>query len=562
MTGRLRPWSAIDEWQHKTIDAMFHADECLALLETGFGKTLCAMTAGDELHQQGIVKRPLVLAPLRVAQNNWPQERFEWGHLKHIEMVEWGGEPSDWADSLWKQSRILWGSRMHAEGLLRNAEAKVHTRIAAEIAAKIAAVTDAGGEDQVAQHVLDRYRNKFALNPNQVRAAIDAAVVPLEDKIAKVTAEERRINKLIRKTEPPACWHVTSFENIEWLTDLYPPGTSPFDLWIVDETGRLARNPKSPRYKAIKKHMPFAKIKWGLNATPAPEGLLDLFGQVQIVAGKRIWGTSFPLWRQKFFYPTDYNAYTWRPQRGAFEEIMDDLNGVAFRVPPEGLAYHKTIKHRQIEMDMPAKARAAYKEMEKQLAVELENGVDVVALSEASASIKLRQLTQGYLYEVSEKGNRTVHILHEEKLHALSDLIDSMAGEPLLVAYGFDQDLDNIRKVFKNVPYLGQGASARDVSSHIERWNKRELPVLALHPNSASHGLNLQYGGHHIVWLCTPWSLDAYQQTNARIDRRGQEQQCYGHHLIMRDSMDQRVSDALIEKDATQSAIIEAIRKL
>ena len=513
MTGRLRPWSAIDEWQHKTIDALCHADECLALLETGFGKTLCAMTAGDELHQLGIVKRPLVLAPLRVAQNNWPQERFEWEHLKHIEMVEWGGEPADWAPSLWRDSRLLWGSRQYWEGRLPK--------------------------------IVDTIERR-----------------KVEDKLAQIVADERRVNKLIRKTEPPACWHVTSFENIEWLTDLYAPGESPFDLWIVDETGRLARNPKSPRYKAVKKHMPHARIKWGLNATPAPEGLLDLFGQVQIVVGKRIWGTSFPLWRQKFFYPTDYNAYNWKPQRGAFEEIMDDLNGVAFRVPPEGLAYHKTIRHRQIELDMPEKARAAYKEMTKQLAVELENGVDVVALSEASASIKLRQITQGYLYEVSEQGNRTVHILHEEKLHALSDLIDSMAGEPLLVAYGFDQDLDNIRKVFKNVPYLGQGASARDVSSHIERWNKRELPVLALHPNSASHGLNLQYGGHHIAWMCLPWSLDAYSQTNDRIDRRGQERQCYGHHLIMRDSSDQRVSDALIEKDVTQRSVIDAIRKL
>lgn len=513
MTGRLRPWEALDEWQHKAIDAFFHSDERLGLLETGFGKTVCAMTAGDELHQQGYVKRPLVLAPLRVAQNNWPNERFEWAHLKHIEMVEWGGPPEDWAPSLWRDSRMLYGSRQYYEGRLPK--------------------------------IVDTIERR-----------------KIEGKLAEIVSEERRVNKKIRATEPPACWHVTSFENIEWLTDLYPPGTAPFDLWIVDETGRLARNPKSPRYKAIKKHMPHAKIKWGLNATPAPEGLEDLFGQVQIIAGKKLWGSSFYQWRMKYFAPIDFKGYKWRPQLGAFDLIMKDLNTLAFRVPPEALAYKKNIKHRQIELDMPEKARELYREMEKKMAVELAEGIDVIAMSEASASTKLRQITQGYLYEVDEKGNRTVHILHEEKLHALSDLIDSMAGEPLLVAYGFDQDLDNIRKVFKNVPYLGQGASAREVSEHLARWDKGDLPVLALHPNSASHGLNLQYGGHHICWMNLPWSLDSYSQTNDRIDRRGQTRQCYGHHLIMRDSMDQRVSDALIEKADSQNAVIDAIRKI
>lgn len=519
MTGRLRPWSALDEWQHKAIDALFHADEKLGLLVTGFGKTVCAMTAGDELHQQGIVKRPLVLAPLRVAQNNWPSERFEWGHLAHIEMVEWGGPPEDWAPSLWRESRMLYGSRLYWEGRLPK--------------------------------IVDTIERR-----------------KVEDKLAEIVSAERKVNKAIRKTEPPACWHVTSFENIDWLTDLYAPGESPFDLWIVDETGVLARNPKSPRYKAIKKHMPHAKIRWGLNATPAPEGLMDLFGQVQIVAGKKLWGSSFPLWRQKYFYPADYNAYTWRPQRGAFEDIMNDLNTLAFRVPAEALAYTKTVTHRQIERDLPPKARAAYREMEKEMAATVEQidpeaaDAEVVALSAASASMKLRQISQGYLYEVDEKGGRTVHILHEEKLHMLSDLIDSLAGEPLLVAYGFDQDLDNIRRVFKNVPYLGQGVSAADAASHMERWNKRELPVMALHPRSGSHGINLQYGGHNICWMCLPWSLDAYSQTCDRLDRRGQTHKVYGHHLIMRDSMDQRVSDALLLKDADQAAVIAAIRTL
>lgn len=517
MTGRLRPWDAIDPLQHLAMDDLFAHDERLALLETGFGKTLVAMTAGEELRQAGVIKRPIVFAPLRVSQNTWPQERFEWEHLKDVPMVEWGGAPDDWASSLWKQSRVLYGQRLWLEQRLPKVE--------------------------------------------DVRKRRD-----MEAKLAAITTEERKVNKAILRTEPPEAWHVTSFENVEWFCDLYAPGDSPFDLWIVDETGRVARNPKSPRYKALKKHMPKAAIRWGLNATPAPESAADLFGQVQLVAGKNLWGASFYQWRMKYFVPEDFQGYSWRLQLGAFDLLLADLNKVAFRAP--ATAYTKNATTREIEVTLPPKARAAYDEMEKTMAVELAaldigDELDpVVAMSEAAASQKLRQIVQGYLYEVDEAGRRTVHQLHDEKTEALAEMIDSMGREPLLVAYQFDEDLENIRKIWKKVPYLGQGVSAATVTDHIERWNKRELPVLALHPNSASHGLNLQYGGHHIAWLALPWSLDGYKQSVERIDRRGQTQPVYSHHILARDTIDQRVSVALVEKDEAQNRLIAAIRKI
>jgi hypothetical protein len=517
MTGR--PYSALDELQQAAIDDLYANDERLALLETGFGKTVAGLTAGEELRAAGVIKRPLVFAPLRVSQNTWPQERAEWEHLNGTPMVEWGGEPANWAPSIWRDSRQLYGRRRHAEQRLPKIEDVRERRT-------------------------------------------------LEARLAVITAEERRVNRIVLRTVPPEAWHVTSFENIEWLTDLYAPGESPFDLWIVDETGRVARNPKSPRYKALKKHMPKAKIRWGFNATPAPEGAEDLFGQVQLIAGKRLWGSSFYQWRQKFFTPADYQGYTWRLQLGAFDLLMNDLNSVAFRVPAEKLAYQKNITHRQIMVDLPPVARAAYEEMAKTMAVELKaldtgDSLDpIVAMSEAAASTKLRQITQGYLYEVDDKGRRTVHHLHDEKTQAIAELIDSMSREPLLIAYAFDQDLDNLRKIWKGIPYLGQGVSAAVASDHIAKWNKRELPVLAIHPNSASHGLNLQYGGHHIAWLALPWSLDAFKQSCERVDRRGQTQNCYSHHILARDTIDQKVSDVLVQKNADQNRIIAAIRSL
>lgn len=515
----MRRYEDLDDLQQKAIDALYNNDEHLALLETGFGKTVVAMTAGEELRAAGVIKRPLVFAPLRVATNTWPNERHEWEHLADVPMVEWGGPPDEWADSLWKQSRTLYGQRLHAEHRLPKIE--------------------------------------------DVRKRRE-----VEQKHGDLLTQERKINRLIRSTLPPEAWHVTSMENIEWLLDLYEPGESPFDLWIVDETGRIARNPKSPRYKALKKHMPKAKIRWGLNATPAPEGCEDLFGQVQIISGKRLWGASFYAWRQKYFAPADYMGYSWRLQLGAFDLLMKDLNTIAFRAP--ATAYTKNATVREIDVDLPEKARAAYDEMEKTMAVELAaldlgnaDTIDpVVAMSEAAASQKLRQIVQGYLYEVDDKGRRTVHTLHDEKVEALAELIDSMGREPLLVGYGFDGDLENIRKIWKNVPYLGQGVSSAQANENIARWNKRELPVMAFHFASASHGINLQYGGHHLCWLNLPWSLDGYKQSVERLDRRGQTAQVYVHHIIARGTIDQKVSAALIEKDEAQNRLIAAIRKL
>lgn len=564
----MRKYADLDELQQRAIDDLYEHDERLALLETGFGKTVVAMTAGEELRAAGVIKRPLVFAPLRVASNTWPNERHEWEHLKNAPMVEWGGPPEDWAPSLWRDSRQLYGQRLWIEQRLPKVGTRVMDKLEKELVEKAKLLAgSAAAPEQSGQHVIDYYKNKNQWNPNQIKDAIDEVLVPLEKELAIVTSEEKRVNKLIQRTPPLEAWHIVSMENTEWICDLYKPGDSPFDLWIVDETGRIARNPKSPRYKALKKHMPKAHIRWGLNATPAPEGCDDLFGQVQIVTGKNgPWGSSFYKWRQNFFTPADYLGYSWKLQIGAFDLLMADLNKVAFRAP--ATAYTKNATVREILVDLPLKARAAYTEMEKTMQVELakldlgREADPVVAMSEAAAAQKLRQIVQGYLYEVDDKGVRTVHHLHDEKTQALAELIDSMGKEPLLVGYQYDGDLDNIRKIFKNVPYIGQGVSAAVANENIDRWNKRELPVLAVHPASVSHGINLQYGGHHIAWLALPWSLDGYKQSVERLDRRGQTHPVFSHHILARDTIDQRVSLALVEKDDAQNKIIEAIRKL
>lgn len=503
----MRKKSQLHEYQQQAIDWLYEHDAALALLPVGAGKSVIGWTTAQELMRAGHIKRPLVFAPMRVAQLVWPAERKEWEHLQHEPIVTWGGEPSSWADSPWKESRILWG--------------KINS-----IVGRLPSIKD-------------------TLKVREAQA-----------KLKNLQAEQSAINRALQKIAPPECLHVTSYENLMWLCELYEPGKSPFDLWIFDEIGKL-KNPKSPRYKEVRKHTAQVKTVWGLNATPAPEGFEDLFTQVNIVDGGKLWGKSFYQWRQRYFAPVDFHGYKWRPQIGAKELLLNDLNSLAFRVDESELAYQRSMAHSQIKVILPPKARGLYDQMEREMMASVPD-TDVTAFSAAAACMKLRQITQGFIYDEEGKA----HIVHEEKQHALADLIDELGGEPLLVAYEFSEDLEAIRRVWKNVPYLGQGISAAKAEEHVTRWNKRELPVLALHPYSAGHGLNLQKGGSHIAWYALPWPLESFIQTNGRIDRQGQTRACFAHHIVAQNSMDERVSEALQRKDADQEAIIRAIRKV
>lgn len=504
----LRDKSSLHKYQNDAVTFLYEHDSALALMPVGAGKSVTTLTALRELMDDKVIERPLVFAPLRVAELVWPTERFEWAHTQDMEMVLWGGGPQGWPESLWKQSRLIWGQRTSAESRLPK--------------------------------IVDVRKRR-----------------ELEAQLSELVAEEKRVNKEINRTKPPACIHVTSYENALWFCELYKPGESPFDAFVFDEIGRL-KNPKSPRYKALRKHTKLAKIVYGLNATPAPEGLLDLFTQVQLVDGGKLWGKSYYDWRSKYFVPTDYLAHNFRPQIGAKELILKDMNTIAFRVDEADLAYHQNMQHSQIEVDLPPKARAAYDEMEKRMAIELDGRDDLVAMSAAASSMKLRQITSGFIYD--EAGKPIV--LHEEKINALSDLIDSMEREPLAVSYEFGFELEMIKKLWKGVRYLGQGVSSASAKETVDLWNQRKLPVMAIHWASAGHGIQLQFGGSHLASLSRPWSLEGWMQLCGRFDRQGQTRACYGHGIVARNSADQRVWAALTAKDAEQIDVIKAIRKL
>ena len=480
----------------------------MALCPVGSGKTVITWTAIADLMDGGYIERPMVFAPMRVAQLVWPQERGQWAHLTDRPIVAWGGEPASWADSLWKTSRQLWGSRQYLESRMPK--------------------------------IVDVVKRRET-----------------EQKLADVLAEERKVNKTIQATPPSKAVHVTSYENLLWWAELYAPDASPFDMLVFDEIGKL-KNPKSPRYKAVRKHTKTAKMVVGLNATPAPEGLLDLYTQVTIIDGGKLWGKSFYDWRKRYFVPTDFQAYNWRPQIGASALLLKDLNTLAFKVDEADLSYQKSMQHNQIAVELPPSARALYTGMEKRMAVEIEGREDIVAMSAAAASMKLRQLANGFIYDEAKQPI----IAHTEKQDALSNLLDDMGREPLLIAYEFSEDLEAIRRVWKGIPYLGQGVSATIAAENVDKWNRRQFPAMALHKASAGHGLNLQAGGSHVCWYCLPWDLEGWLQLNGRVDRQGQTRACYSHAIIARNTIDERVWEALTMKDASQQEVIKAIRRV
>ncbi len=514
---RLHKKSDLDDVQDRAIDYLFENSSALALCPTGSGKTVIAMTALDELMEQFYLRRPLIFAPLRVSQLVWPYEAQQWEHLQDFKMAVMAGAPDAWPESAWLhellyKSRSLYGKRVAAERAANNTE-------------------DAG-----------RKREKVALAEELLK-------------------DERKVNKELRRSTLPEVAHVTSYENLDWLLNIYKPGKLPFDAIVLDEIGKL-KNPKSPRAKLMRKHtVPMVKndqMVWGLNATPAPEGLQDLFMQVTIVDGGVLWGRSFYRWRDDHFKPADYQGYRWIPMPTMQDKILTDLNTVAFKIDSKDLPYQKQIKFRVIPIELPPEAREKYDDMAETFAVDVGAKGDIVALSEAAKSMKLRQILQGFVYDEDGQG----HILHREKQHALADLIESMNGEPLLVAYDFREDLTAIQEIYPGLRYLGHGVSASEASKTVEMWNDRKLKVMAVHPLSASHGLNLQYGGSNICWFYTPWPLDSFQQTNERLDRRGQTQACFGHMITALDTLEGLIADRLQWKDVTQKDIIEAVHSV
>jgi len=417
-------------------------------LDMGLGKTVTTLTAiRDLMYDAFEVKRVLVVAPLRVARDTWPDELRKWNHLKEL------------------TCSVVVG-----------------------------------------------------------------------------TVAERR-----RALQQDADIYIVNRENLAWL---YENSRLDFDMVVLDELSSF-NNHQSKRFRAMKAMRPKVKRIVGLTGTPTGNGLMDLWAEFRILdMGERL-GRYISQYRNLYFKPDKRNGmvvYSYKPLPGAEEAIYHQISDITMSMKatdylemPELVSVAKEVRLSETE-------KKRYDELKKSLVLELPGG-EVTSANAASLTLKLSQMANGAIYT----DDKNVVNIHDRKLEALEDLVESANGKSVLVAYWFKHDKDRIRERME----------ARELKEpqDFADWNAGKIPVALIHPASAGHGLNLQKGGSILIWFGLTWSLELYQQTNARLWRQGQaDKTVIIQHIVAKDTIDERILNVLKHKDGTQAALIDAVK--
>lgn len=350
--------------------------------------------------------------------------------------------------------------------------------------------------------------------------------------------------------EAEADIYVIGRDNVQWLVECSGRHW-PFDMVVIDELSSF-KNPQAKRFRALRKVMPRTERVVGLTGTPSPNGLMDLWAEVYLLdQGERLERT-ITAYRALYFKPGASNGhvvYQWIPKRGSAKAIEDKLADLCISMSASDYLQLPERIDNVIPVKLQPAELARYKELERDQILQLDDDRTVVALSAAAVMNKLLQMANGCVY--TDDGAYAA--IHGRKLEALQEIIDT-TGEPVLVFYSFRHDLAAIEAA---VPEARELKGPED----IEAWNRGEIPVLLAHPASVGYGLNLQDGGHVIVWYGLTWSLELYQQANARLYRQGQDKPVIIHHLVAEGTVDEQVMKALQAKDTGQAALLAALKE-
>ena len=358
------------------------------------------------------------------------------------------------------------------------------------------------------------------------------------------TAQER-----ISALSTPADIYIINRENIQWLVE--ESGLPfDFDMAVIDELSSF-KNHQSKRFRAFMKSRPKLKRIVGLTGTPAGNGLMDLFAEFKLLdMGERL-GRLIGQYRNTYFQPDKRNGmviYSYKPLPNAERQIYDKISDITISMKAADHLKMPELVTTEYMVRLSEKEKEKYDRLKKELVLSTEDN-EVTAANAASLSNKLSQMANGAVYSDDE----SIIEIHDRKLDALEDIIESMNGKPLLVAYWFKHDLERIKKRFD----VREIRSSVDISD----WNSGKIPVALIHPASAGHGLNLQSGGSTLVWFGLTWSLELYQQTNARLWRQGQTADTVViQHIIAKGTIDEQIMKALKTKDTAQAAIIIAVK--
>lgn len=365
-----------------------------------------------------------------------------------------------------------------------------------------------------------------------------------------VGSQGKRIAAMRKKADI----YLVSRDNIAWLCGQFPDGHLPYDMIVIDELSSFKSN-KAVRFKAMKSALPFIKRLVGLTGTPAPNGLIDLWPQIYLMdRGERL-GRTITTYRYRYFQPDRTNGhivYSYRLLPGADELIRDKISDICISMKSDDYLQLPERLERSVNIDMPKPLLAQYKKFEKEKVLELYgNGDEITAMNAASLSNKLLQFSNGAIYDE----NGEAHEIHKLKLEALKEIVDDAQGQPVLVAWTYRFDRDRIMQ------YMAEYKPRElKTATDIQDWNNGKVQLLLAHPASAGHGLNLQAGGHIVVWFGLTWSLELYQQFNARLYRQGQSQPVVIHHLVVNGTHDLDVIRALTDKNNTQKKLMNSIK--
>lgn len=380
-------------------------------------------------------------------------------------------------------------------------------------------------------------------------------------KVVKVMGTK---DKRLAALKEQADIYIINRENVEWLVETL--GTRwCFDAVVIDELSSF-KSAKSKRWKALRKVIFGSKYVYGLTGTPASNGYLDLWPEMYLLDhGERL-GKTLGAYRSTYFNPGAHKGHVvfeWRLKPGARERIDARLSDICLSMSKEDWLDLPERTYNTIPVQLDSKARKLYDQFKRdkilplvheheKLAVAQGMDYDTAVVGDMAAQVsgKLLQMANGAVYD----DDGEVFHIHDAKLDMLAEIADTSAGQPILVFYNYKHDLKRLQERFPDAVKMG----GEDV---ISAWNRGEIPMLLCQPASAGHGLNLQDGGHIIVWFGLTWSLELYQQANDRLHRMGQRSAVIVHHLVAEDTIDEKVMAALTAKDATQKGLLDALKQ-
>ncbi len=356
--------------------------------------------------------------------------------------------------------------------------------------------------------------------------------------------EQQRRAALLKRAQV----YIINRENVDWLVS---KSGIPFDydMVVIDELSSFKAY-DSKRFRALRKVRPGVKRMVGLTGTPAANGLIDLWAEIGILdMGQRL-GRYITHFRSVYFEPDKRNQqviFSYKPKPGAEEAIYSLISDITISMKNKDYLNLPDLVINEVQVRLSKEEEKIYQTMKSEMVLSLKDK-EIDAANAAALSSKLLQMANGAVYD----GNGSIAYIHDRKLDALEDIIEAANGKPVLIAYWFKHDLERIQKRFSVVHIT--------TTENIKNWNKGLIPVAVIHPASAGHGLNLQTGGSTLVWFGLTWSLELYQQTNARLWRQGQKDTVAIHHIVTKGTIDEQVMKALQNKDKTQTALIDAVK--